>query len=274
MTKTGSNQPATPTAETYGALEVAYNFFNDRLFDGRLMPCLFVMQRGKNTRNGHFHAEIWQSQEVELYAADDMSINPNTMQGRTVRDMLSTLVHEMTHLEQHHHGEPSRNGYHNKEWGELMDRVGLTPSNTGEPGGKRTGQQMTHYIETGGPFDAACAELLDGGFIIPWLSLDTTPEPKEGKSGTTRAKFTCCGCGANAWGKPVLRIHCAECNLPMIPNTAKPDEAAAMLAGHLTPDQIAQVLGLPAPKAAPSDQLDVEGYIAEKSSTETNSAAA
>jgi hypothetical protein len=30
---------------------------------------------------------------------------------------------------------PSRNGYH-REWAELMERVGLVPSDTGAPGGK------------------------------------------------------------------------------------------------------------------------------------------
>ena len=40
----------------------------------------------------------------------------------------------MTHLEQAHFGKPSRNGYHNKEWADLMERVGLMPSDTGAPG--------------------------------------------------------------------------------------------------------------------------------------------
>ncbi len=263
MTKPGHNLPATPTAETYGALETAYNFFNERLFQGRLMPCLFVMQRGKSTKCGHFHAEIWQSQKVEGYAADEIAINPNQMMAAGLQENMQTLAHEMCHLEQHHFGEPSRSGYHNKEWGAMMDKIGLTPSNTGEPGGKRTGQQMADYIEPGGPFEAALAELLEGGFLIPWLSIDTTPPPKEAKP-STRAKFTCCQCGANAWGKPVLRIHCADCNLPMIPNTVEPDEAAAMLAGYLKPDQIAQALGLsikPDEPADNPDQIDVEDYI-------------
>jgi hypothetical protein len=29
---------------------------------------------------------------------------------------LSTLVHEMAHLQQNHFGKSSRTGYHNKEW--------------------------------------------------------------------------------------------------------------------------------------------------------------
>lgn len=241
MTSNRKNTPDAPTGATYGALEAAYSFFNERLFGGRLMPCLFVMQRAKSNKRGHFHAEIWESQEVEGYAADEMSINPNTLQARSLGDILSTLVHEMCHLEQHHFGAPSRNGYHNKEWGAMMDRVGLTPSNTGEPGGKRTGQQMTHYIEPEGPFAVACAELLEGGFSIPWLSLDTTPAPKE-KKPSTRAKFTCPGCGANAWGKPDLMIGCRPCEMIM-----------------LTEDQAAEAAQ--AAIAADPDQIDLEDYI-------------
>ena len=60
---------------------------------------------------------------------------------RTNEQTLSTLVHEMTHLQQQHFGKPSRSGYHNKEWGLLMRAVGLIPSSTGEPGGKETGQR-------------------------------------------------------------------------------------------------------------------------------------
>lgn len=263
MTTPGHNAPATPSAETYGALDRAYQFFNDRLFDGRLMPCIFVMQRGKATKCGHFHAEIWQSQATEGYAADEIAINPNQMISAGLTENLQTLAHEMCHLEQHHFGEPSRNGYHNKEWGGMMDKIGLTPSNTGAPGGKRTGQQMADYIEPGGPFEAALAELLETGFVIPWLSLDTTPPPKEAKP-SSKVKFTCPGCQAKAWGKGELRIFCADCNLPMIPTTATVDEAADMLKGFLKPDQIALMLGLsvPGPEAGEAGQIDLEAYIA------------
>ncbi len=40
-----------------------------------------------------------------------------------------------------------------------MERVGLMPSDTGQPGGRKVGQSMTHYIITGGAFDRACDEL-------------------------------------------------------------------------------------------------------------------
>jgi hypothetical protein len=41
----------------------------------------------------------------------------------------------------------------------MMLAVGLIPSDTGKPGGKQTGQRMTHYIEPEGQFDRACREL-------------------------------------------------------------------------------------------------------------------
>lgn len=250
----------TPTAELYAAIEQAYQFFNERLFEGRLMPCLFVMQRGKNTKCGHFHAEIWDSTEHEDYAADEMSLNPNALKSMGLTETLQTLAHEMCHLEQFHFGEPSRNGYHNKEWGGMMDRIGLTPSNTGEEGGKRTGQQMADFITPGGPFEEALAELLEGGFVIPWVSKDTTPPPSESKS-TGKTKFTCPACKSNAWGKPELRIICTDCTLPLIAKDTPADEARDMLAPYLGAKEIALMLGLSTPAETPSPQVDLEDYI-------------
>ena len=39
---------------------------------------------------------------------DEIALNPSHFRHRTTEQSLSTLVHEMTHLEQHHFGKPSR----------------------------------------------------------------------------------------------------------------------------------------------------------------------
>ena len=52
----------------------------------------------------------------------------------------------MAHVWQETMGEPSRRGYHNRQWAEKMREVGLQPTSTGEPGGMETGQAVTHYI--------------------------------------------------------------------------------------------------------------------------------
>ena len=74
----------------------------------------------------------------------------------------------MVHVWQHHYGKPSRSAYHNREWAAKMDAVGLCPSATGQPDGKRTGQSMSHYVVVGGPFAQVCAALLAEGFVISW----------------------------------------------------------------------------------------------------------
>ena len=72
---------------------------------------------------------------------DEIALNPAHFKGRSQREVFSTLVHEMVHLEQHHFGHPSRAGYHNREWVHWMERVGLIPSATGEPGGRQLGNK-------------------------------------------------------------------------------------------------------------------------------------
>jgi hypothetical protein len=41
-----------------------------------------------------------------------------------------------------------------------MKRIGLHPSNTGEPGGRETGEHMSDYIVEGNPYAARITERL------------------------------------------------------------------------------------------------------------------
>ena len=91
---------------------------------------------------------------------DEIALNPAGFADRTSMQTMSTLVHEMVHLWQHHFGKTSRAGYHNREWAAKMHEVGLIPTDTGDLGGKETGQKVTHIIEDGGRFQKACDEWL------------------------------------------------------------------------------------------------------------------
>ncbi len=201
----------TPTQEAYGELSKAYDHFNAALFGGRLPPCLFTFQRRKGTY-GFFAGSRWTGRG-EL--VDEIAMNPTHFNTRPLLDVLSTLVHEQVHSKQHHFGRPSRSGYHNRQWAEWMLDVGLVPSDTGEPGGKQTGQRMTHYIETGGRFEIAARALLDNGFRITWRDRAGEDEAKKkGKSGS-RVKYICPGCAAAVWGKADLRLACMECEVEL-----------------------------------------------------------
>ena len=203
-----------PTQQTYDELRQAYDYFNARLFAGGLPHCLITMQR-KGRTLGYFAGERFGTRDGES-VTDEIAMNPVHFRGRTVEQTLSTLVHEMTHVQQHHQGNPSRAGYHNAEWGGLMRVVGLMPSNTGEPGGKATGQRVTHYVEVDGPFDLACRALVATGFSLAYVDL-WDDAAKRGKKAASKTKYTCPDCEANAWAKPDMKLVCGDCDQPMRP---------------------------------------------------------
>ena len=125
---------------------------------------------------------------------------------RSDKDILSTLVHEMCHCFQQHFGTPPRRGYHSREWAAQMISIGLMPSDTGEPGGKQTGQGMSHYIIEGGPFDRAAEALLASGFCLNWQSAAAVAQAGKGAKERSKTKYSCPSCGQNTWGQARLRL--------------------------------------------------------------------
>jgi hypothetical protein len=92
---------------------------------------------------GYFSADRFNHRNSDQ-TRDEIALNPDTFIDRTDLEILSTLVREQVHLWQHHFGQASRNRYHNTEWATKIEAIGLMPSDTGKPGGKRTGQRVTH----------------------------------------------------------------------------------------------------------------------------------
>ena len=224
-------QAGAPTMIQYSEFDKAYDYLNGALFGGELPKVLVTFSR-KPRMLGYFSPERWErTANPAEDLAGEISFNPDSFESRTAEDVLSTLAHEMAHAWQHHLGTPSRAGYHNVQWGQKMESIGLMPSNTGAEGGAKTGQQMTHYIIDGGPFAGAAADLLALGWGIQYVDragrFTAAPGPgpapgklgkggPKGKAAPTRAKFTCPSCKANAWGKPGLNLVCGDCREPMV----------------------------------------------------------
>ena len=120
---------------------------------------------------------------MENVTAHELALNPDVFTGRSDELILSTLVHEMAHGWQQTHGTPPRRCYHDKEWAAKMKEIGLQPSTTGEPGGKETGQSVTHYLIPGGPFTRAYAKLAATGFQLNWQSVPFRRRRAQEKSG-------------------------------------------------------------------------------------------
>jgi ribosomal protein S27AE len=212
-----------PTAE-YESLTDAFRFFNRRLFDDRLPLVLLTLSK-HGSSFGYYRNRVFGSRVEQNRATDEIALCANTFRGRTDKDVLSTLVHEMAHLWHFSFGKRiSRRGYHNLEWAKQMLQVGLHPSDTGKPGGKMYGHRMTHYVIEGGPFDRTAEELMNGGWRLGWeqrTSRDFIPPelsvPEfEFESRPTRKKFTCKRCQLAAWTKFSARLVCGDCGLLMI----------------------------------------------------------
>jgi hypothetical protein len=215
-----------PTRETYDRFQEAYAYFNRTLYEGQLPNCLITLQRSKRSY-GYFSGDRFGRNDGRV--TDEIALNPRYFHVRPVDQVLSTLVHEMTHLWQHHCGKPGRGRYHNRQWAERMKAIGLCPSSTGKAGGEETGDCMSHYIVPGGPFEVAANELLMAGFAITWTEkpaedaeapIEGTGGPAEPKSGK-RVKYTCPVCRLNAWARHRIQLVCGRDMTAMEPAPSK-----------------------------------------------------
>lgn len=155
-----------PTDESYQPFQKAYDFFNERLFEGKLPSCLITFQRQKRIM-GYVSLERWVNKRKEY--THELAINPEYFANFPLMEICQTLCHEMVHIWQAHAGTPGRQNYHNMEWARKMIAIGLMPSSTGEPGGDMTGQSMMDYILEDGLFKLAFDELAASGFQLTWI---------------------------------------------------------------------------------------------------------
>ncbi len=205
----------------YQLLQDAFDFFNTRLFAGELPQVLLTLHRHKRAA-GYFWADRFTLRGAKAQKdaiVHEIALNPECfLEAVPTEKTLSTLAHEMAHLWQEDRGRKKpRKAYHNKEWADKMEEIGLMPSNTGEKGGKRTGQRMSHYIIPGGPFARSCArylELVSEAVLInavPKITVAATSDRKK-----LKACFECLTCKQKAWAKPTAKLICGECKRPML----------------------------------------------------------
>lgn len=196
----------TPTKIQFEAYQNLFDYFNQKLFEGKLPQVLLNFSR-KSKAYGFFAPKRWNNDGKICH---EISLNPSLL-NRPIDEVASTLAHEMAHLLIEEAGKASRNGYHSSKWAKEMDNIGLAPSSTGAEGGKRTGQRVSHYIIPGGKFDVAFKEI-PKEYLLPWncsdLELKKAVVPK-------RSKYICAGCPLKVYGKQELSVKCGNCNTYM-----------------------------------------------------------
>lgn len=200
----------------YNILEKAYGYFNDKLFENHLPEIIITFQR-KPHCNGYFHFESFSGRNTNKIVSE-IALNPDGFSEKTDLEILSTLVHEMVHCEECYFYDAPRKGYHSKTWSSIMEDIGLMPSSTGEPGGKKNGQKMSHYIIEDGKFSIiANAFLLNNK--LEWQSFVKESEKKEKKK-ASRKKYVCPECHTNIWAKNDIRVACVDCGIQFVEEIA------------------------------------------------------
>jgi hypothetical protein len=205
------SQKPTPTIEQYSAYQGAWEWFNQELFGGKLKPCKLTFSRHRGSV-GFFTPRRWKKGDQEIH---EIALNPAGL-SRPLEEVMSTLVHEMVHQWQFDYGTPPRKAYHDQEWADKMKEIGLIPSDTGKPGGRRTGQRMSHYIDPEGKFIKALRRM-PRKYVLPWLSEEheKPPAPKTPK----KLKLTCPGCEGVCWvtdGQSPEEVDCGDCGEQML----------------------------------------------------------
>ena len=238
------------TISQFKALQNSYKYFNKTLFNNQLPDVLLNLSR-KGKAVGFMAPYRWREIENEEAKEEErmheISINPVILSLGDI-EIYSTLVHEMVHVQQYHEGTNKPN-YHNKDFADKMQKVGLMPSSTGKPGGKITGRSMSDYPIEGGGFLKALdkmpkscklfltsieSDYVKGIQIHTGSQGEGEQEETEGGKGKLEAvkqpskrpqknkvKFTC-SCGNNIWGKPLTRAICVDCNKPYVTNESIP----------------------------------------------------
>jgi hypothetical protein len=194
------------TSELYNNFQYAYDFFNEKLFDGELSEqCLITLQR-KNNAFGYYKRNAFTNSENENIA--EIALNPDGFT-RIIEEILSTLVHEQAHLLCDVKGYTSKKGHHSKQWCQIMiEQCGLQPINKNGEDVNDGAAKLSHRIVEGDCFDLACKKLLEE-ITFDLTNIVEIKERKEKKN--NKHIFVCPECGLEVVSKvDNLNLICGE----------------------------------------------------------------
>ena len=147
-------------------LQSALCAYNIHLFGGRIRNCIVLARVLPGRSTGFYTRSRYLTKTMPRRHIDEIVLHPHYFQWPEYA--LSVLVHEMCHAYQSHYGAHSAvPPIHNAEFARIMIRVGLMPSQTGQPGGSPVGATMDQYIIPGGGFSRVTRALLNAGLKLP-----------------------------------------------------------------------------------------------------------
>lgn len=240
-----------PTVECMLSWVAVYKIMNRCLFGGKLPNCMITLER-RGRAFGYFRPSSFKNREDTI--AHQIAMNPEFFEPYGDLEAFQTFAHEMCHLwrevlgPRNCNGSNGTRGYHCRAWGRKMEEIGLMPSHTGKPKGRKTGYQMAEYVIEGGKFDLLSKELLQNGMHVDWRDASSRvaapqaseeipelegmllmpegevsqPSQKPSKKPQKRIKFECPSCRLKAYAKRSARLRCDDCDLPMVAQVGGP----------------------------------------------------
>lgn len=164
-----------------------------------------------------------------------MGINPHYLD-RTIKDVLSTICHELCHIYENAFIHIARNGYHDKQWEKLMLDCGLQPKYL-----NKSKTAVSHTIIEDGEFEKFVSKFVEENgedfFSLceysrildlkvrkelglsegdeDTLKPDNADKPSK-KYNRNKIKYICEGCESKVWGKSGLHIKCSDCDMDYV----------------------------------------------------------
>ena len=151
MKKTAPPNEAITPAE-YRAFQDAYDFFNAQLFAGSLPDVLDDVAAPRRRPEATFRRSVSPAAVEQTDGArtgdEPGQLSPGAATRKYYRPSRMKWRMSGSRPTARRRAAAIMTG----EWAAKMKEIGLQPSTTGEPGGKETGQSVTHYIIPGGEY--------------------------------------------------------------------------------------------------------------------------
>ncbi len=174
-------RPLTPSEQLNAAIADLVDMLNNRVLAryltdtnsnrlGAAPECIVTVESFARGYGAFAAKSIWSDHHGRLL--DQITLVVNSVTFADLKFGASLIVHELIHSVQFHKGTVSEKtrDYHNAQYRDWMQSVGLQTSKTGLPGGADVGSGMSHYIIPDGPFDREMDKILGAGFELPWMA--------------------------------------------------------------------------------------------------------
>ena len=208
----------TTYVEAVEYLNTLFDLLNTRFFDNELeRPTITIQSTPKAL--GHFSTrkDTWIS---SVGVSHELNIGAGTL-ASPIEDLLSVLVHEMTHYYCHVHGikDVSRGTmYHNRRYKEAAEAHGLIVERDPKYGWTITtpSQELLDFIEE---HDLNAISITRNEFLflrIPGLTGNNDTAIIKGPAKSNSRKYICPCCGNSVRATKLVNIACMDCREAMV----------------------------------------------------------